>query len=123
MTIIVHGQHIKTPLARRWYAAEIFSSHVGEISSLLRANGGFGRSNVACRTSLDFDKAQYPFMPADDVDLSMLAGRTIIASHHHIPKLPQIKIGVFFAPSAGALVLGRGVGGQELSAQAHRELG
>ena len=41
MAIIVHGQHIETPLARRWQAAQIFSSHVGEFSSLLRANRCF----------------------------------------------------------------------------------
>jgi len=53
-------------------------------------------------------------MPADEVDLSVTAMRTIIAGHHHVPKSSQIKVGIFLATSAGALMLGAACGSKNL---------
>src|SRR5690349_18644670 len=118
MMIIVHGEHVETPLARRWHAAEIFASHVSEFSPLFRANGRFSRFYIACGSGLHFDKTQDTFVPTADSNLSMTARRTIVASHHHVPELAQIKVGIFFAPSAGFLMLGCGIGSKNLCSDA-----
>jgi hypothetical protein len=59
---------------------------------------------IARGPRLNFNETKNIGFPADQVDLSPAPRRPEISLHHHITQLPQMKIRVFFALSAGALV-------------------
>jgi hypothetical protein len=59
---------------------------------------------IARGPRLNFNETKNIGFPADQVDLSPAPRRPEISLHHHITQLPQMKIRVFFALRAGALV-------------------
>jgi hypothetical protein len=59
---------------------------------------------VARGPRLNFNETKNIFVPADQIDLSSAPRRPEVALHHHISKLPQVEVCVFFAMSSDALV-------------------
>src|SRR4051794_8649101 len=51
--------------------------------------------------SLDLNETQNIFVPADEVDFSMTAGRSEVTGHHHIAQSPEIKICILFPTTTG----------------------
>jgi len=86
------------------FAAEFSSSH--ELPHASR--GVFSDSpllppalhHASC--ALNFDEAENIFVPADQVNFSMMPGGAIVARDHYVTASPQIEICVFFPASSNA---------------------
>lgn len=88
--------------------AQIIGNHFAKIAAFLAIDGRLGGLYVARGACFDFDEAQHVFVPADQVDLSVVTWRTEVARDHDVSALAKIKVGVFFATAAGAEMCGSG---------------
>lgn len=88
-----------------WEASEGTPESHPEVVTLLAidsCSGGF----YVTRAGLDFDEAEYVFVPRDEIDFSVVAWGAEIACDHDIALTPQLEVGCFLATAAGTLVRG-----------------
>ena len=76
---------------------QIFPRHGDKFAFLVQINRRFRRLYVVCRAGFDLDKTQHILIPANQINFAPPPRRTEIARHHDVPKLAQIKVGIFFA--------------------------
>lgn len=85
--------------------AEILAGHGNQGALLFPVNGGLGRFDITRSPGFHLDKAEYGFVPANQVNFSPAAGRAVVAGHDYIAELAKIEVSVFFTAASGALVL------------------
>ena len=71
----------------------------------LKQDRRFGRDQVARAARLHLDKAQGPALPSHQIQFAAAARAAIVAGHHDVPLLPQIKIRLFLSATAGPKML------------------
>ncbi len=104
---VVNADYIETPRDFLAQSAEIVARHAGQFAALVAVYGGFRGFYVVGGARLHLDEAEYALIPADQVDFSPAARTAIVTSHHYVAMLPQVEVGLLFAPAAGAMVPGR----------------
>lgn len=84
---------------------QVIASDRDEIATLIFVNGSFGGLHIVRGAGFYFDKAQYFFVPSNEIDFSAAIWRAKISGDHDVALAAQVEVGVFFAAAAGALVL------------------
>lgn len=85
------------------HASQVLAHHQCDFPSLVIIDGCFGRLDFLRRARFNFYKAQHILIPAYQVDFAPTPRRTEVPSHHDVPKLSQVEVSLFFAPSPDAL--------------------
>jgi hypothetical protein len=106
VSVIIHADHVESPLARRPEVPEIIAGHQTDLMALVAVDSGLGRLNVMRRPGLDLDEAQRVVLPTDEVNLAIASRGTEVARHHDVPQLAEVEVSVIFARSPGPQVLG-----------------
>jgi hypothetical protein len=104
-----HAYHVK-PTRRRpidSHLSNVSSRHRSNVALLRRVHRDLRRHQSLLRVRLHLDKAQHAFIPADDVNLSVVAGRAIVLRHDAITQAAKIEVGFHFAASCRVKVTGR----------------
>ena len=106
IAFVLHGEHIKAPLRKFGESPQVFADYFAEIAALLAVHGGLGGFNVPSSARLDLDKAEHIFVPADEVNFSVMPRAAEVARNHNVPASAKVKIGVFLPATAGTVVSG-----------------
>jgi len=118
---VVYADHIETPLARRWEAAQIFPHDSRYLAPLVPVDGRDPGLYVQSGSRLHLHKAEDIVFPSDEIDFSPAARRAVISRHHGVAQLPQMKVRRFFSALAGAMMRGQFLGRQRACGQPVQE--
>src|SRR6202142_268124 len=77
-----------------------------QLPLFMAIDSGFRGLDLACRSSLHFDDTQNVPIPANQIQLTPMMRRPVVAGDDGVAPPPQIKISVFLAATAGALCAG-----------------
>src|ERR1700758_96600 len=102
--LIVNAYHVKAPLRNPRHPPQVLPRHRRELPLLLPVDRRLPRLHLVRSPRLHLDKTQHIVLPPDKVDLPAPPRRAIIACHHHISALSQIKVGILFPAPSHALV-------------------
>ncbi|HSZ61269.1 MAG TPA: hypothetical protein VK828_05710 [Terriglobales bacterium] len=103
--LIVYGEHVETPRARRDVAHEV-TRNQNQVPSFGAIDGRLGRFNIARRPRFHFDDAQSVAVPADQIDFPAMMRGAEIPGDNRIASSPKIEIRFFFAAPASPQVRG-----------------
>src|SRR5579862_8866562 len=101
---IVYADHIESPLARRWKAAEILARDQFDLPALVAVDGGCSGLHIARGARLHLDKTEHIVVPSDQINFPAAAGRAEIARDHGIAEFSQMKVSRFFAAASGSVM-------------------
>ncbi len=125
--LIVYGDNVESPLARRGHPTEKFAGNLGQMVLLLTIHRCFGGLDVVAGAGFYFDDAEHVTIPADEIKFSAVVGRAVVASNHDVAAPAEVEVGSLLTPAPG-LQMGRNVfrgkspGGQPIKG-AERGLG
>ena len=96
---VIHRQHVEPPGWRLREVAprqrvQVVPDDLAQGTAFLTIDGGFGRLHVASGAGLDLDEAEHVAIPADKIDLTVVARRTVIARDYYVATAAQVEIGV-----------------------------
>ena len=104
MTVIVYGNHVETPLARRWTVAQKIAGHQRQLllfGVIYRCLGGL---YVMRCPGLDLDKTEHIPVPAHQIQFSARMRGAGVAGDDHVAAPSKIEVGILFSASASTLV-------------------
>src|SRR5208337_3729653 len=93
--LIVYGEHVKPPLARRGHLPQEIAGNQRKLSLFIAIYGGFRGLRITLAASLHFNKTQDVPIPAGQIEFAAMMRRAVVARDDHVAATAQVKISVF----------------------------